>query len=111
MAIVLANVHVDLVDEPADKLVTVVMVIVVEFAFSGAYSSNKPFVIDDAAIPLRIHNWLEKFLDFVYQVVLFLIKWFPSHDLLSKWFAIEQYLDCWVYVADVGILHYLNKSD
>lgn len=111
MAIVLANVHVDLVNEPADKLVTVVMVIVVEFAFSGAYSSNKPFVIDDAAISLWIHDWLEKFLDFVYQVVLFLIKWFPSHDLLSKWFAIEQYLDCWVYVADVGILHYLNKSD
>lgn len=52
MSIVLANVHVYLVDEPADKLVTVVMVIVVEFAFSGAYSSNKPFVIDDAAISL-----------------------------------------------------------
>lgn len=52
MAIVLANVHIDLVDEPAYKLVTVVMVIVVEFAFTGAYSSNKPFVIDDATIPL-----------------------------------------------------------
>lgn len=45
MTIVFANVHVDLVDHPADKLVTVVMVIVVELHLTGADTSDESLMV------------------------------------------------------------------
>ena len=51
MAIVLANVHVDLVDEPADKLVTVMVIVVIELALTGTYPCYESLVINHTSIP------------------------------------------------------------
>jgi len=50
MSIIFANIHVYLVDKPAYKFMTIMMIIIVKFSFTCTYSSNKSFMIADATI-------------------------------------------------------------
>lgn len=50
MTVVFANVHVDLVDQPGEELVAVVVLVIVELAVASAYASNESAVIYDPSI-------------------------------------------------------------
>jgi hypothetical protein len=56
MTIVFANIHVDLVNEPGQELVAVVMLVVVELAVAGAYSSNEsPMIYNPSISSCTVH--------------------------------------------------------
>ena len=51
MPVVLTNVHMDFVYEPANKLVTVVMVVVVELSLPCSNTRDKALVVYHASVP------------------------------------------------------------
>lgn len=59
MTVVFANVHVDLIDQPGEELVAVVMLVIVELAVASAYASNESPVIYDPSISSCIIHALE----------------------------------------------------
>lgn len=109
MPIILTYIHVYFINEPTDEFVTIVMVIVVELALARTDSRNESFMVHNTSVTFRIYHILEELLYFIYQIVLVFVEWLPRHDLLPEWLAVEENLYCGVDVADVGILHILNK--
>lgn len=66
MAIVLANVHMDLVNHPTYEFVTVVMVIIIKLYLAGSNARDESLVVDHTAVSLGIYHVLEKLLNFIY---------------------------------------------
>ena len=59
MTVVFASVHVDLVNEPGEELVAIVMLVIVELPVASAHASYESSVIYDSSVPLGILHALE----------------------------------------------------
>lgn len=104
VTVILANIHMYLIKQPAHELVTVMVVVVVEFTFACSDACYESLVIYHATIPFCILYIFEKLLNFVDEVVLFLIEGLPSQDLITERSAVEQHLYRRVDVTYVRIL-------
>lgn len=93
MTIIFGNIHIDFIEEPTDELVTIMMILVIELALASPYPSNKALMVNNPAVTFRIQYRFKKFLYFINEVVLLLIKRLPCHNLLPKRLTVVQHLD------------------
>ena len=56
----------------------VMMVVVVEFTFSGSDSGNESLMIQDTTIAFGILYVFEELLNLIDQIVLFFVEWLPA---------------------------------
>ena len=83
------------------------MLIVIELCISCSNSSDKSSMLKYASTAFRILHGFEQIMQFIYQVVLLSIIWFPSQNMISERQAMEQHLNGRVYITNIRVLNVL----
>lgn len=86
------------------------MLIVVELCISCSNSSDKSSMLKHASTAFRILHGFEQIMQFIYQVVLLSIVWFPRQNVISERQAMEQHLNGRVYITNIRVLNVLNYA-
>ena len=77
------------------------MVVVVEFAFSGSDSGYESLVIQDTTISFGVLYVFEELLNLIDQIVLFFVEGLPRQYLIPEGPAVQQHLNGRIDVAYV----------
>lgn len=99
------HIHVHLVNQPADELVRVVMLVVVELGVARSDSCYELFVGEYTSSALGGTHGAEQVCQLVQQVVFLFIAWLPCEHMLPERPAMIQRLNSRVYVANVRVLN------